>query len=329
MSIKSAKKIFVLPESIFSDEHNADTEVLTAGIYKHVPVEEENDQDIQTNIWEEGEEVESENILYMKGDDPNSKIMRGATLNKLVEKLTPPGTPDLKYLKTFLVTYRSFTTPDVLLEKLIERFNVPDLPTHTNSTISDQEWKSQVLQIKLRVGNVLRQWLADFIYDFNQNMLRKLQLFIDDKLEKDKQLRSVATSLRKNLEKKLLNQESEFDIVFEQDPPYPIVPKKIFTSKLSLFDLDELEIARQFTILNHNVYRKIKPSELLNQAWSKEKLRHRSPNVIEMIQIFNDMSSWVRTSIVIPQRLTQRKDRFVKIVKIAEVSSRPIRILNH
>jgi hypothetical protein len=61
------------------------------------------------------------------------------------------------------------------------------------------------------------------------------------------------------------------------------VPHNIFApSELSLFDVDALEIARQLTILDSRSYQAIQPSELLNLAWSKAKLRHRASNIISM-----------------------------------------------
>lgn len=49
--------------------------------------------------------------------------LRGANLNKIIQLLVPEtGAPDLKFMKIFMVTYQSFTTPKVFLKKLIERF---------------------------------------------------------------------------------------------------------------------------------------------------------------------------------------------------------------
>jgi hypothetical protein len=63
------------------------------------------------NIWEEPEPEE---------------IAQGAiearTLNQLIILLSSEVNYDVNYLKTFLYTYRSFTTPEVFLQKLIERF---------------------------------------------------------------------------------------------------------------------------------------------------------------------------------------------------------------
>lgn len=52
-------------------------------------------------------------------------------------------------MKTFLFTYQSFTTPDILLTKLMQRYNVPKRPAN----VPEDKYKSEVQIIRNRVCN--------------------------------------------------------------------------------------------------------------------------------------------------------------------------------
>jgi hypothetical protein len=45
------------------------------------------------------------------------------SLNKLVEALTSDTQYDNRFLKTFITTYQSFTTPAKLFDKLLQRYS--------------------------------------------------------------------------------------------------------------------------------------------------------------------------------------------------------------
>ena len=67
---------------------------------------------------------------------------------------------DLEFVKTFLYTYQSFATPEKLLKKLIERYNVvrPD-------GMSIRQFAVLRQTIQARVINALRLWV-DLSVDF-------------------------------------------------------------------------------------------------------------------------------------------------------------------
>ena len=96
--------------------------------------------DSEMDIWSEPPDEEGVNVMHTE----LGKI-RAGTLNKLVERLTSPThagmfrllqpllivfshlCTDLKFMKTFMTTYRSFCSPDILLHKIMQRY--PTSPT--------------------------------------------------------------------------------------------------------------------------------------------------------------------------------------------------------
>ena len=53
--------------------------------------------------------------------------LRAATLNKLVEEITPLSNPDNEFVKLFLLTYPSFTTDHALFSTLKQRYEGMEL----------------------------------------------------------------------------------------------------------------------------------------------------------------------------------------------------------
>lgn len=69
-------------------------------------------------------------------------------------------------------------------------------------------------------------------------------------------------------------------------PPPPIYPKT--TKKLKLVDIEPLELARQLTIMESNLYQKIKPMECLQRA--REQKTDNMDNIATVIQMSNRVS---------------------------------------
>jgi son of sevenless-like protein len=68
-----------------------------------------------------------------------------------------------------------------------------------------------------------------------------------------------------------------------QNPPPPIMPRT--SKKLKLLDIDPLELARQLTILESQLYQKIRPMECLQRA--REQNTEHNDNIATIIQTSN------------------------------------------
>ncbi|KAN0031401.1 hypothetical protein ACTFIV_005265 [Dictyostelium citrinum] len=247
--------------------------------------------------------------------ETNKPQVKAASLNKLVILLTPDNNHDLEYTKTFLLTYQSFTTPEMLLEKLIQRYHVPQKPGQ-----SLDDWKKSAVPIQLRVANVIRTWIKDYFSDFNDKLIQNVKSLYENMKQSGNM--SHAKILSESLNAKIKGMVGVDDQkrapTFTSPAPEPKVPKNIWSQTLDIFSVDEEEIARQLTLMDFEIFSAIKSTELLNQSWNKPKLRHRSPNVLTLINRFNEISQWTATSILSYPKVKDRARIMAKFIKIAE-----------
>ncbi|KAJ3445578.1 ras guanine nucleotide exchange factor i-related [Anaeramoeba flamelloides] len=294
---------------IENDQEDPEVEIFdNYGLGEFDDEDDEENRIPDIDIWDEPPDSDN-NVCYI--EENNKKILKAATLNKLIENLTNEKKSDTDFMKIFLMTCQSFTTPRKLLRKLLQRYNVP----RGNLTLEKYQEKKQKIQIK--VCNVLISWIKDYFSDFNESLINEINNFIENAEKTNSHIMSIK-KLKGTLAKAISGQSTRFHNISYETAPLPIVPKNIFSPSLDFDLVDEEEIARQMTIIDFEIYSKIKPAELLNLAWSKPKLKHRSKNVICLIHRFNDVSNWVASSIIRIDRIKKRAKQVIRFVKIAE-----------
>lgn len=290
-----------------------------------VPVIRQDDQQLRINIWEEETNA---TIIYdktsaSKGMPPN---IEAATLNKLVERLTSPTTHDLEYMKAFLMTYLSFTTPQALFTKLMERFDVP-------------EWHLQhagpekFFPIQLRVCNTLKYWIETRYQDFSHELTMDVLLFTD-RISQRSETKRLARQLREAISKRTSGMKDTGVATasgssgavpaivpspnsHRSTPPHAGGP--LFGKPTDiLFEFDPASVARYLSATDFRLYVKIEPTELLNQCWSKPEVQHLAPNVMTVIDRFNTVGGWVASLILCAPKVKHRAARFEYLIKVAE-----------
>eukprot|EP01090_Pellita_catalonica_P002711 TRINITY_DN12286_c0_g1_i1.p1 TRINITY_DN12286_c0_g1~~TRINITY_DN12286_c0_g1_i1.p1 ORF type:complete len:355 (+),score=31.60 TRINITY_DN12286_c0_g1_i1:201-1265(+) len=195
------------------------------------------------------------------------------------------------------MTYRSFATPELLLRKLIERYRVPSSAA-----------KDEALKIRTRVGMVLHKWLTIEYKDLglpDGGLAPEIREFVKTDLETNSTLSKMFQTL-------LLAPPTTIRLHQTKVNTRLQLPKK-----LSLFELDEEEIARQITMMIWKIYPKITYTEFLGNPWSREKTHHKCPHLLEMVEIFNSISAWVSTAIVVTPSARQRAKVMTKFIKVA------------
>jgi len=242
---------------------------------------------------------ENDNVVY---EENSNSVIKFASLARLIIELTLPDRGDIQFMKTLIFTYHSFTTPDELIKLLAARYNVPlvaNLP------------QEQVKAIQFRVVNTIKFWLKTRFDDFSPDSLA-LVWEIVARLARDGQ--SVHESLTKLIQKQL--HEATIPKALEITRDHSAWLGDLDPSYL-LFEVSVDVMSLHMAVIEFDIFNKVKPPELMNSAWTKPALQHRSPHVIQLISRFNAVSYWVASSILWQEKLQDRVKLLAKFIDLA------------
>jgi len=230
------------------------------------------------------------------------------TLNKLVHTLTSDLNLNQTFLKTFITTYRSFTTPWKLFQKLLERYDIPV------DRFTDLKRASQ---IRLRVSVVVKYWVDTQFHDFDEDLIHHLEqfcmkLYNDGQTDMAKRLQELISSKSNERRRR---QDSLISI-----PPTDLMCLSTVENISSLFlNVTDEELARQMTLVDFQIYRSIQVHELLNTAWNSDKLKHQAPNVNALLGRLNNISNFICSLILWQERKKDRVTFFSKFIRVGQI----------
>ena len=262
----------------------------------------------------------------------------GGTLPALIERLTThDSTPDATFVSTFYLTFRLFATPSEFAHALIDRFQYIGENPHIAGPV------------RLRVYNVFKGWLEshwrndcdslalDLIVPFAK---RQLQILLPTAGKRLATLASKVTAADGPLVPRLISSigKTNTSIALYVPPdtplPAPIITKSQLTAlknwkhggaSVSILDFDPLELARQFTIKESQIFCSILPEELLATEWMK-KSGSMAVNVRAMSRLSTDLTNLVTDYIL---QLEDPKKRAVVIKQWVKIANKFLELANY
>jgi len=320
-------------------EHKVLHEKILHGNLPSVPPASVPDQlSLDSDSWLQSHDYPPEDVSY----NSDGQLV-GATLRALVEKMTPPNASivDPAFSSIYFLTFRLFTSPAHLLQAIIDRYNlVPPPGLSEERTYIWQQRKG--IPVRLRISNLIKTWLELYwrpatdnvilqpLLDFNRDALALMfpgpshrihEIIIARKREG---AQAIPPTPRPDLARDPLMAFTPRIIQSAFEIPRPIVTKTLFThlrnrnfTSISITDFDCLELARQLTITECNLFCAIQSEEILEggQEGSKPPVNVRAVTSLSTV-----ITGWVAESILNEADIKKRTTLVKYFIKLADVS---------
>lgn len=261
-----------------------------------------------------------EEVVY---DASESQLMvKSGTLVGLVEQLTRHDRLDSAFNETFLMTFSTFTTASTLFDMLVDRFYIKP-PTELDEVELDQWIEHKQHAIRIRVINVLRNWLERFWIEPDNEDTRIFLRHAQDLIKNSPEMMATPTSshLLTVVDQRLQGYHNIRRLIRTptSSAPAPIVPKNM--KKLKLLDVDPIECARQLTLLEAGFHGRIKISDCLGKKWQKRGPDNSDPSTAVNVMILhsNKLANWVAGTILNQSNMKKRVAMMKYFATVADV----------
>ncbi|KAG9124185.1 hypothetical protein FRC07_012512 [Ceratobasidium sp. 392] len=295
--------------------------------------------------WLAAQTIDPRDIVH--NNDGN---LIGATLDVLVEKMTPPDrSPEPQLSATFYLTFRLFTNPLELVQVLHRRWDLQPPPGSSFTEDEYRAWSLKKLEpVRLRVYNFIKTWL-DSHWQANTDIValgplnefvsltaaemppHAVQRIVDLLTQREPGAYAAAQDgnapmLAAPARPAMMDRVRSADRMRAKphSAPTPVLSKSLFASLkagafggVNVVDFDALELARQFTIMESKLFCRILPEEILDVGLPSS-AGERGNSIRAMSTLSTAITGWV-TETILDEHDTKKRTGLLKFfIKIAD-----------
>lgn len=235
------------------------------------------------------------------------------TLDVLVDKLTT-DTPqkdstqaadDTRYRNIFLMTFRTFTTADILFDMLVQRCR-----RERPENLTIVEWQNHTISIQRTVLTIFTMWLEEHrLLEEEPHIAQRMTGFL--RLSVLPPLSTMAKQLMQTIER--------LPFATSADTSPKNTPRRCRKSpphKNDLLRLYTADVAEQLTILEFKLYANVTPQECIRHANAPS--TRSSSHLSVFCSTHDKLAAWVKTSILSNNALGKRANIIDFWIKVAE-----------
>ena len=246
------------------------------------------------NIWKE------ERKPVVEGAE---KYLKSGTINHVVTAMTGcEEDPRVKMTEvssnfSFITTYRSICTPFELLQKIIERYQVP---ANTD--------RKQAMMIRSKVIILVRYWIDKKYRDFDFNVIKEFQTWISTLQDPTRK------TLAKLLSTRIVDLKDQLSID-QLDWSLDIKPQSLETVLASISAED---LAASLSVIDMKLFQNVIASDLFSMNWAKDDKAYKSPSISDIASRSTDITRFVQWSILTQPCVLTRSAIMTKFIKVAQ-----------